>query len=241
MFTTTLRVAIVGILSAALIAAPANATNRVPGNNGTLKVHEQGTPSQFINNDPKVCNFNFEGYNFDLDQDGLVVITTQGGGNDRSEVKRVYMPAATAADTHGTYTETEYLTLPNGHYKTTVYGKDKHGAYNIDLKAKSKVFKVQCDSAVVEDEDTVATPGNPTENDNNGVGAGSDTPGQTSSTSTTTPNTGQVAGTATDGGKGGATPEVLPATGTNPLQGLLNTLFLGAGIYTALLRRKLAE
>lgn len=234
MFTTTFRAISLAMVATILLAAPTAATQRVPGNNGTLKVHEQGTPSQFINNDPKVCNFNFEGYNFDLDQDGLVVITTQGGGNDRSEVKRVYMPAATAADTHGTYTETEYLTLPNGHYKTTVYGKDKHGAYNIDLKAKSKVFKVDCKQAATATPAPPATPATPGAVES---ATTSEPQGYTSSTRTDIP---QIAPSANTG-KGAETPRPLPDTGMNSVLPIVATLLAGAVTYATILRTRLTQ
>ena len=48
----------------------------VKGNNGTLKVHEIGTPTAFEDNDPKVCSFNFEGFGFDASQGGYIVLTT---------------------------------------------------------------------------------------------------------------------------------------------------------------------
>ena len=136
----------VATLVAALVFAPligaTSPNTKVPGNNGTLKVHEQGTPANTESNDPKVCVFNFEGYGFDKGQSGVIAISVQGGGKDRQVVKTVSMPAA---NTSG-YTETAYVTVANGHYKTTLYGKDVHGNadYNNDLKAKSKVIKVEC-------------------------------------------------------------------------------------------------
>lgn len=54
----------------------------VNGNNGTLKVHEQGTPSGTESNDPKVCVFNFEAFGLDASQTGDISITTQGGPSD---------------------------------------------------------------------------------------------------------------------------------------------------------------
>ncbi|MGB3023667.1 MAG: hypothetical protein WBB39_02565 [Candidatus Saccharimonadales bacterium] len=204
-------------LVATLVALPVHATNdRVTGNNGTLKVHEQGTPSNTENNDPKVCTFNYEGYGFDKGQDGLIIITKQGGGNDKSEVKRLAMPAAKESAEHFTFTETSYITLPDGMYKSTVYGKDNRGEYTVDLKAKSKVFKVECD-------DTDTNSGN----GNNDGGQGDTNGGSVNGTSTTTTS-----------GQGAALPSVIASTGPNPLQTIANTLFAGAGVYTALLRRK---
>ncbi len=118
-----------------------------PGNNGTLKIHEADDPSGTESNNPKVCSFNVEGFNFDEGQTGFLVFETQG--NDS--------PAGTPAgpfdfgpaDVSGFYA-TEYFDLDDGHYKATVYGKDTGGAINLDdEKAKSKVFKVECASEVV--------------------------------------------------------------------------------------------
>ena len=53
----------------------------VAGNNGTLKIHEEGTPSGTRNNDPKVCTFNVEAFNLDPWQPaGYLEFTVQGGG-----------------------------------------------------------------------------------------------------------------------------------------------------------------
>jgi hypothetical protein len=204
----------------AIVALPVNVS--AAANNGTLKVHEKSTVAASESNDPKVCNFNFEGFGFDQGQTGVIVITTQGGGNDKAEVKRVDMPAANANG----YTETEYLTLSDGHYKTTLYGKSTNGSidYKNDLKAKNKVIKVKCD--------TTTTPSN------NG--------GQVNGDSTTTPSTdgkgGQLLAEAasTTKGQGEALPEVLPATGFNPLQAIFNTVAAGAGVYTSLMARRRA-
>lgn len=128
---------------------------KVPSNNGTIKVHEKDTPANTESNDPKVCIFNFEGYGFDAGQSGTIVISTDLNSKDKVGTKQLILPAA---DVNG-YTETEYVTIPAGHYKTTVYGKDTHGDtdYNNDLKAKSKVIKVSCESNVV----TPVTPTTP--------------------------------------------------------------------------------
>ncbi|MEO5691242.1 MAG: hypothetical protein ABIQ64_03590 [Candidatus Saccharimonadales bacterium] len=210
----------------AFVALPVNVS--AAANNGTLKVHEQGTPAATESNDPKVCNFNFEGFGFDKGQSGSIVITTQGGGNDKTEVKQINLPAANANG----YTESTYLTLANGHYKTTLYGKSTNGSadYNNELKAKSKVIKVDC-PVVVTPPVTVVTPVTPRN------------PG------TTTPTPG-VAGTTTESGRvlaesatttkgaGAQLPESIAATGANPLQILFNTLFAGLGVYSSMLLRK---
>jgi hypothetical protein len=133
------------IFSAFAIARPALATN---GNNGTLKVHEAGTPSGTESNDPKVCEFNFEGFGFDAAQDGYIVIDGQGETDAPAALTLAFGPA----DGDGFYA-TDYinssggtLNLADGHYKATLYGKDtgQQGPDLSDEKAKSKVFKVEC-------------------------------------------------------------------------------------------------
>lgn len=116
------------------------ATSDGVNNNGTLKIHEQGTPSGTENNDPKVCVFNVEAFNLDAGQSGYLQFSVQGGDG----------PTGTAAgpfnfgpaDANG-YFATQYFNLQPGHYKATLYGK----ADQTDEKAKSKVFKVDCISA----------------------------------------------------------------------------------------------
>ncbi len=223
MTTANIIVSTVTVLMISSIALPVHAANdRVPGNNGTLKVHEKGTPSNTESNDPKVCTFNFEAYGLDKDQDAVIVITKQGGGNDKSEVKRVHLPAAQKADKHATYTETEYMTIANGHYKSTAYGKDKQGEYKIDLKAKSKVFKVNCSNA-------------PTDNGSNNP----HNPGSVKDTNVTKyPSRVSGISTSMPQHANQAMPAMIAETGAHPLQALFNTLFAGAGVYSALLRRK---
>lgn len=117
-----------------------------PGNNGTLKVHELGTPENTESNDPKVCAFNFEGFQFDAGQSGNIIISTQPGDDQVLTVpyssSQATPPSQSPYINDGT---THGYTLAEGHYKATLYGKDSHGRTNTnDEKAKSKVFKVLC-------------------------------------------------------------------------------------------------
>lgn len=111
-------------------------------NNGTLKVHEQGTPSHTKNHDPKVCKFNIEGFDFDDGQTGYLKFDVQGGDGPTGTPAGPYAFGPT--DATGYYA-TQYFDLDDGHYKATLYGKDANGHINLqDVKAKSKVFKVIC-------------------------------------------------------------------------------------------------
>lgn len=123
------------------------------GNNGTLKVHEKGTPSGTESNDPKVCIFNFEGFGLDANQSGDISITTQGGPSDDT----ILLTIPLSTDASGNGVTSPYVndagsvyTLANGHYKATL--DNKFGLDNGN-KAKSKVFKVTCAA-----QPTTATP-----------------------------------------------------------------------------------
>lgn len=119
------------------------------GNNGTLKVHEIGTPVGTEDNDPKVCAFNFEGFGFDPSQSGYIMIKTQGGsspvGVDAGPF--AFGPTNTSGYAISQDFNNGGVTIVNGTYKATLYGKNAKGNINLaDEKAKSKVFKVNCQS-----------------------------------------------------------------------------------------------
>ena len=134
-------------------AAPFMSTKAFAANNGTLKVHEIGTPTGTENNDPKVCAFNFEGFGFDPGQTGQLQLTVQG--NDAPHGTPAGPFAFGPTDGTGYAISQDFnngpgtTTIQNGHYKVTLYGKDANGVYNVDLKAKSKVFKVNCSAQPV--------------------------------------------------------------------------------------------
>jgi hypothetical protein len=125
------------MLVAATIAPAVSAT---PANNGTIKIHEQGTASGTESNDPKVCIFNVEGFNFDAGQTGYLFFNVQGGDAPTGTDAGPFFEGPANADG---YFETEYFTLEPGHYKATLFGKFGDDQYT-DEKAKSKVFKVEC-------------------------------------------------------------------------------------------------
>jgi hypothetical protein len=171
------------------------------GNNGTLKIHGWGTPAGTMNNDPKVCVFNVEGFNFDSGQTGYIKFDVQGG--DAPHVIPEGPFDWGPANAQGRY-DTEYYSLKPGHYKATLYGKTvgRNGQTQIDVKAKSKVFKVEC----VEATPTPTPETNPTPKP---------TPKPTP-TPTPTPGGGEGAATPTPTPKATPTPHggVSGATGT---------------------------
>lgn len=148
--TAIVAVAVTIGLAGALQAPVVNADP--PANNGTLKVHEEGSPIGTApvpgteNNQPKVCRFNFEGFFFDASQEGYLEVVTQGGGPIQTLVAG---PLAVTADTNGYYVTGDYFNdedgpvINDGLYKVTWYIKDLPQSER-DEKAKSKVFKVEC-------------------------------------------------------------------------------------------------
>jgi len=80
--------ALAGLVLALAAAAPVGA-----GNNGTLKIHELGTPTGTEDNDPKVCQFDVEGFNLDPGQVGELLITPHGEGATGGEVSADFGPA----------------------------------------------------------------------------------------------------------------------------------------------------
>ena len=117
------------------------------GNNGTLKIHEFGTPSGTENNDPKVCVFNIEGFNFDPQQDLALKFQVQGGDRPTGQVPTPNEFNVTT-DENGYFASIYFNdggpTIVAGHYKVVAYGKDTGSGQFTDKKAKSKVFKVRC-------------------------------------------------------------------------------------------------
>lgn len=127
------------VLGPSALGAAAN------GNNGTIKIHEQGTPSGSESNDPKVCVFNVEGFKFDAGQTGYLKFSVQGGDGPTGTAAGPF--AWGPANASGFYAS-QYFNLAPGHYKATLYGKKTGGGIDLtDVKAKSKVFKVRCESA----------------------------------------------------------------------------------------------
>lgn len=110
------------------------------GNNGTLKVHDAGTPTETPDNDPTVgCGFDLEAFGLDEGQVGSIAFTVQGDDDPQGVAADGGLLGP--ADASG-YAVAGPFDLPSGHYKATLYGKD--GA--ADVKAKSKVFHVTCDN-----------------------------------------------------------------------------------------------
>ncbi|MEV8546381.1 hypothetical protein [Streptomyces sp. NPDC051572] len=122
------------LAAAATVVCGAPAAVAAPGDNGDVKIHEVGTPFTDERNQPKVCDFYLDAFNFDTVQEVTWSIETQPsipGGATRSG-------SITLAT--GTGHTMPVAQLPNGMYKLTWNFVGENG------NGKHKVFQVDCPS-----------------------------------------------------------------------------------------------
>ncbi|MEU4166939.1 hypothetical protein AB0F46_08645 [Streptomyces sp. NPDC026665] len=122
--------AALAVAGTALLGAPAAVA--APGDNGDVKVHDANTPFENQRDDPKVCRFYLDGFNFDPGQQVSWSIAHQPGAAGDP----VLAGTLTASPTGRA--GTRIFTLPDGQYKLTWNFQGENGA------GKSKVFKVDC-------------------------------------------------------------------------------------------------
>ncbi|MFE2299963.1 hypothetical protein ACFXAW_17390 [Streptomyces sp. NPDC059445] len=122
--------AALAVAGTALLGAPAAVA--APGDNGDVKVHDANTPFDNQRDDPKVCRFYLDGFNFDAGQQISWSIAHQPGAAGDPVL------AGTLAASPTGRAGTRILTLPDGQYKLTWNFQGENGA------GKSKVFKVDC-------------------------------------------------------------------------------------------------
>ena len=101
------------------------------GDNGDIKVHRAITPVSSEVENPKVCHFYLDAFNFDTRQRVYWVIRQQAPTGHR----RVLAGRITLTDGTG---HTKILHLPNGHYQVTWKYRGENGS------GKHKVFEVRC-------------------------------------------------------------------------------------------------
>ncbi|CAM5292920.1 hypothetical protein ABZ829_00330 [Streptomyces xanthochromogenes] len=130
------RVAAVAALTVAgTVLAGAPTASAAPGDNGDVKIHSMGTQFTDQRNEPKVCGFYLDAFNFDTVQGVTYQISTQpvrAGGASLSGT--LQLAAGTGHSTP--------LTLPDGQYKLVWNIVGGKGA------GKQKVFDVQCKTPV---------------------------------------------------------------------------------------------
>jgi hypothetical protein len=130
--------ALVGLAGAALaVPVGPSAPSVVPGNNGTVKIHDGDTENEpIVANEPQVCTFHVHFFFADAEQSGSWWIQSWPPTGDMTTVlSGDYLTGAggeyRTPDSPGTYS------LPNGHYKLFWQGDEEN-------LVKSKVFWVSC-------------------------------------------------------------------------------------------------
>ena len=159
------RVSAFAVLALALVvsgAGPASAggDNGKPdstGNNGTLKILAYGSEEATNNNEPHVCAFRVEGFNFDPGQNLAISFLPQAPTKDLvPPARNLYEVTADATgyfvtDAYGWFNGEDGVAFAAGHYKVIALGKDTgSGPWNELDKAKSKVFWVDCGAPVAD-------------------------------------------------------------------------------------------
>jgi hypothetical protein len=125
------------VLAAALIGAGLGAPGAAlaaPGDNGDVKIHNSGTPVDDPRDEPQVCEFYLDAFDFD----GLQSVDWEIDQQPPTGTGQVRTGSITLdADGNG---HTADMTLPDGHYKLVWTWEGENGA------GKSKVFTVECPS-----------------------------------------------------------------------------------------------
>lgn len=234
-FRTATAVATLALPLAVGGTAFADQGGNVPGDNGTVKIHNTGTPQDERENQPQVCTFYLDAFGFDTLQKVHWEIDVW---SPSEEPKGTGAASGDIALTGGSGATAE-IPLPDGHYKLFWTFEGEHGA------AKQKVFWVRCEqptspssSPATSSSSSHSSPSQPS----SPGGSTSGTTGGTSGGSTGGGTSGGTTGGGTSGGTGGTTSTVQPtatsaatAPSASPTGGLAHTgadgsvLFIAAG------------
>jgi len=160
--TTRLAAGCATLAAAAALVAFPTAAHAAPGDNGDVKIHESTTAVDDQRDEPKVCKFYLDAFNFDTLQQVTWTIDQQ------PPTGTAQVLAGAIALTSGSGRSAD-LTLPNGHYKLNWTFEGENGS------GKHKVFEVDCppppSSPPSGGPSSPGTPGNP------GGGGGAGQPG----------------------------------------------------------------
>ncbi|MFC7266676.1 LPXTG cell wall anchor domain-containing protein [Streptomyces lutosisoli] len=227
MRTLTRAGALVSGISAALLIAPTAAHATVPGDNGTVKIHDATTGDELRKNEPHVCTFYLDAFGFDGVQEVDWHIEAWAPTAD-SKGETVKSGEITLdAEGHG---RTNDLSLPDGHYKLFWNFDGEKGA------AKHKVFWTDCE-------------------DSGGGGSTPSTSATPSASASPSSTVGESASPSASSSSGEAAPSVssspsaqgggdLAETGSSAPVGLLSAAaaaLVGAGGYLVFRRRKAGQ
>ncbi|MEU0373342.1 hypothetical protein ABZ070_24350 [Streptomyces sp. NPDC006283] len=154
MRTRTFSGALVAAAALSLTAAP-TASATPPGDNGTVKIHDATTGEELRKNEPKVCSFYLDAFNFDAGQQ--VDWHIEAWANNDVDKGVAVKSGSLTLDAEG-HERTEDMTLPDGQYKLFWNFDGENG------RAKHKVFKTDCeDEQPAPSDKPSATPGAPGE------------------------------------------------------------------------------
>ncbi|WP_222854263.1 hypothetical protein [Fodinicola acaciae] len=126
------RSAALVLAAGALTLGVSSAAYATHGDNGTVKIHETGTPVPDRNNEPHVCGFYLDAFGFDKPQAVSWKIEQQAptkGTNSKSGTITLVSGAG----------RTDDISLPDGHYKLTWNFAGENG------EGKHKTFWVECE------------------------------------------------------------------------------------------------
>ncbi|MFD5521586.1 hypothetical protein [Streptomyces sp. NPDC127066] len=122
--------AALAVAGTTLLGAPAAVA--APGDNGDVKVHDANTAFDNQQDDPKVCHFYLDGFDFDAGQLISWSIAHQPGAAGDPVL------AGTLSASRTGRAGTRIFTLSDGQYRLTWNFQGENGA------GKSKVFRVDC-------------------------------------------------------------------------------------------------
>jgi hypothetical protein len=139
-----LAIALAGLLVAALAPVALATQPEVPGNNGTVKIHDgAGEPASETRNEPHVCTFHLHFFFADAGDSGTWEIQVWSPG-DKGALGQ--LSGGTNPGTYTTNSDGEVrvpasgtYSLPDGHYKLFW-----DGDLDTDKHDKHKVFWVEC-------------------------------------------------------------------------------------------------
>ena len=213
-----------GFRAAATIAAVAlpmalagTAFANPPGDNGDVKIHRVGAPAPEEDNDPHVCKFYLDAFNFDT----LQSVHWEIDKHAPTEPKDTLAADGDIVLKDGNGSTTP-ISLPDGHYKLFWTFQGENG------DAKQKVFWVDCDTHPTSPSSSSSSsptspggghssssPSTPASSSVSATGAtGATSSGTTGGTGGTTGGTGGTGGTT--GGTGGGTGGTGGSTGGTP-------------------------
>ena len=223
MRTLTRAGALTAVAAAALFSAPVAAHATVPGDNGTVKIHDATTGEELKRNEPHVCTFYLDAFGFDAVQqvDWHIEAWAPTAGVKGETVKT----GAITLDSEG-HGRTEDLSLPDGHYKLFWNFDGEKGA------AKHKVFWTDCKDSEGGGSGSTPSP--------SASSSASASPSSSASSSPSSPGSSSSSGSASaspQGGSGGDLAETGNGAPVGLLSGVAAALVAGGG-YLVVRRRK---